>query len=331
MTYRIWITLFMFWFCAIPHLGSAQETGQIEGRVVNAAKQPIPGVDVEIVAPHPPLKTTTNANGRYRFDGLLPGQYSITAAHSGYKTGIYRQVQILDQETVVLDFLLVPAPVLQDKIVVSASRKEEKLLDAPASVVVVSKEDLVHENNQTVIEHMKHQPSVDYVQTGLTQTNVVARGFNNVASGALLSFVDNRISRLPSLRFNTHNFIPLTVDDIDRIELVLGPASALYGPESASGVLHIITRSPFDSEGTMLHSGGGERNMRTFYARHAKVLNDKMAYKLSAGHYFARDWKYEDAEEIRLRGFNPRNENIERTTGDLRLDLKPMKDLSLFF
>ena len=211
---------------------------------------------------------------------------------------------------------------------VSASRKEEKILQAPASVMVVDGKSIGDQRHLTVADLVRTLPGVDYVQTGLTQTNVVARGFNNVASGALLSFVDNRISRLPSLRFNTHNFIPLTVDDIDRIEVVLGP-TALYGPNSASGVMNIITRSPFDSKGTTLHSGGGERNLRTFYIRHAQVLNDAVAFKISAGHYFATDWKYEDPEEVRLRGFNPRDYTIKRKTAELRFDLRPMEDLSL--
>ncbi|MDA0710422.1 MAG: TonB-dependent receptor [bacterium] len=217
---------------------------------------------------------------------------------------------------------------MRDKIVVSASRKEEKILQAPASVMVVDGKSIGDQRHLTVADLVRTLPGVDYVQTGLTQTNVVARGFNNVASGALLSFVDNRISRLPSLRFNTHNFIPLTVDDIDRIEVVLGP-TALYGPNSASGVMNIITRSPFDSKGTTLHSGGGERNLRTFYIRHAQVLNDAVAFKISAGHYFATDWKYEDPEEVRLRGFNPRDYTIKRKTAELRFDLRPMEDLSL--
>ena len=59
----------------------------------------------------------------------------------------------------------------------------------------------------------------------------------------MLALTDNRISKSPSLRLNAYNFIPITNDDIERIELVFGPGSALYGPNCANGVMHIITRS----------------------------------------------------------------------------------------
>lgn len=58
----------------------------------------------------------------------------------------------------------------------------------------------------------------------------MVRGFNNIFSGGLLTLTDNRIARVPSLRLNAYNFIPVTNDDIERIEVVLGPGSAVYGP-----------------------------------------------------------------------------------------------------
>ena len=113
----------------------------------------------------------------------------------------------------------------------------------------------------TVAEHIRDLPAVDFAQTGLAQANVVARGFNNIFSGAMLTLTDNRIARVPSLRLNAYNFIPVTNDDIERIELVLGPGSALYGPNSANGVMHIITRSPLDQQGKM-SNWLGERSVR---------------------------------------------------------------------
>jgi hypothetical protein len=60
----------------------------------------------------------------------------------------------------------------------------------------------------TPVEHVKGLPGVDIAQTGITQSNVVARGFNNVFSGALLVMTDNRYTHVPSLRFNANNMIP---------------------------------------------------------------------------------------------------------------------------
>ncbi len=143
--------------------------------------------------------------------------------------------------------------------------------------------------------------------------------------------VDNRISRIPSLRLNSHNFIPLTSEDVERIEVVLGPGSALYGPDSANGVMHIITRSPFGSEGTAVSVGGGERSLRTFSLRHAGSFNDKVGYKVSGQYYAGTDWKYTDPEEVKLRGSNPRQYDMARKTGEVRFDFRPSEDLTAIF
>ena len=132
---------------------------------------------------------------------------------------------------------------------------------------------------------MKSVRGVDVVNTGLNSSNVVVRGFNNVFSGSLLSLVDNRIARVPSLRVNAYSLIPTVSEDIEQIEVVSGPGAALYGPNSANGVMHILTRSPFTSQGTTISLGGGERGVLMGSLRHAGVINETIGYKLS-GNYF---------------------------------------------
>ena len=63
-------------------------------------------------------------------------------------------------------------------------------------------------------------------------------------TGALMSLVDNRIARIPSLRANVYSSLPTADEDIERIEVALGPGSALYGPNSANGVMHILEFFP---------------------------------------------------------------------------------------
>ena len=214
--------------------------------------------------------------------------------------------------------------------VVSASRRKEKILDAPASVTVVESEEAKSHLGLTVSEYIAGTPAVDNVQTGLAQGHTVVRGFNNVFSGALLTLVDNRITRVPSLRVNVHSLVPTTNHDIERIEVVLGPGAALYGPNSANGVMHIITRSPFGSEGTSVTAVGGERNLRKFSFRHAATV-DKVGFKISGQYVAGTDWKYQDPEERRLRGFNPRDYDQDRLSGELRVDIRPSDDLTAIF
>ena len=137
----------------------------------------------------------------------------------------------------------------------------------------------------TVADHLKGVPGVDVNAGGIAQANIVTRGFNNAFSGALLTLQDYRFAAVPSLRVNVPFLFTGTNEDIERIEVLLGPASALYGPNSANGVLHIITKSPFTSQGTTLTLDGGERSILRGAARHAGLIGSKAGYKLS-GEYF---------------------------------------------
>ncbi|MBT6147928.1 MAG: TonB-dependent receptor, partial [Gemmatimonadetes bacterium] len=202
----------------------------------------------------------------------------------------------------------------------------------------------------SVSEHIRDQPGVDFAKTGLVQSNVVVRGFNNIFSGAMLVLTDNRIARVPSLRLNAYNFIPSNGADIERIEVVLGPGAALYGPNSANGVMHLITRSPFTSGGTTVQLGLGERSLRKGLVRHAATLTPKLAVKLSAQYYTGEDWIGYDRQESAYAAAHPergrqvtgyevitgrdttlhtiRDFDLERQSLEARLDYRPFDEMT---
>ena len=120
------------------------------------------------------------------------------------------------------------------------------------------------------------------------QSNIVSRGFNNAFSGAMLVLQDYRFSGVPSLRVNVPALFTGTSDDIERIEVLNGPASALYGPNSANGVLNIITKSPFRLEG---HDdlGGRRRQLDVPGVPSAtpRLGDNKWGYKISGSYFTA--------------------------------------------
>ncbi len=187
-------------------------------------------------------------------------------------------------------------------------------------------EEIEQRTTTTAVGHMRTLPGADVVTTGIAQHNVVARGFNNVFSGALFVLTDNRWASVPSLRFNAYNLIPTTNEDIERIEFVLGPGSALYGPNVDKGVMHLITRSPLDHQGTTASVAGGARSGNAFgdseglyqlSFRHASLFSDNVGYKLSGMYFNGLDWKVEDPAEMVGRDFRQ-----ERFTGDVRFDFR---------
>ena len=308
--------------------------GTLSGVVMGPAGEVIPGANVVLVGDRLPsgrIGTATDEDGRFRLAGLLAGEYQLSVTHIGYRPLTRAGVGIVAGEQE-LTLRLETGIIFLDQNVVSASRRQEKVLEAPASVAVVEAEDIRNRPALSVAEHIRDLPAVDFSQTGLAQSNVVVRGFNNVFSGALLTLTDNRIARVPSLRLNAYNFIPVTNDDIERIEVVLGPGAALYGPNSANGVMHIITHSPFTSAGTNVNFGVGERSLYKVGMRHAGMAGDRLGYKVSAQYYEGMDWEYEDPVEVQARAANPaippRNFDIERQSAEVRLDYRASDDLT---
>ena len=308
--------------------------GTLSGVVKGPEGESIPGANIVLVGdllPGGKIGTATDEDGRFRLEGLPAGEYQLSVTHIGYRPLTREGVGIVGGEQKLM-LTLETGIIFLDQNVVSASRRQEKVLEAPASVAIVEAAEIRNRPALSVVEHVRDLPGVDFSQTGLAQSNVVVRGFNNVFSGALLTLTDNRIARVPSLRLNAYNFIPVTNDDIERIEVVLGPGSALYGPNSANGVMHIITRSPFSSAGTSAQVGLGERSVRQVSVRHAGAAGDRLGYKVSAQHYTGMDWEYEDPEEVRARTANPaikpRSFDIERQSTEARLDYRATDELT---
>ena len=320
---KLWMTglLLALSVCAAVAQGTE---GTLQGTVKDANDKAVAGCNVAVEGPALAEKigAITDEKGQYSI-AVPPGTYQITFTHVGFKSALHKNVRIGGGDTAKLHPVLEAQIIFLDQSVVSASRRKEKMLEAPASVAVVEAEEIRGNPTLSVVEHIRDLPAVDFAQYGLVQNSVVVRGFNNIFSGALLSLTDNRLARVPSLRINSYNFIPVTNDDVERIEVVLGPGSALYGPNSANGVMHIITRSPFNSAGTNVNVGLGERSLRIGSVRHAGVVGDKLGYKVSAQYYTGTDWKYVDPAEIRERDFD-----IDRQSAELRLDYRPREDLT---
>ena len=279
----------------------------------------------------------SDAAGMLEVADLAAGVYTIAASAPGYADKMMANVELVADGTTSVEIALSSEVIELDQVSVTASRRREKVLEAPASVALVTSSQIRDRVAPSVTEHLKSVRGVDVVNTGLGASHVVVRGFNNVFSGSLLALVDNRIARIPSLRVNAYTLIPTSSEDIEQIEVVSGPGSALYGPNSANGVMHILTRSPFTSQGTTISIGGGERSVLMGSLRHAGVINETLGYKLSVngfrGDDWDSDWQEKEPSEVgrSLEDLDGEGEPIfdtYRAGGEFRVDYRPNDDLT---
>jgi iron complex outermembrane receptor protein len=329
----------------------------ITGRVIDAeVAEPLNGVSIELLTGTGSVTHTaiTDVRGEFRLVGVSGGTYSLLVTALGYEQ--YRIDRLaVGADNVVLEAIELSSRAFRlNPVVVTASRGEEKALEAPASVYTVTNEQIENQPTTVTAEHVVGLPGVDNVTYGIQQHNVVARGFNNVFSGALFVLQDYRWASVPSLRFNAYNLIPSTDEDIDRIEMVLGPGSALYGPNVNQGVMHIFTRSPLDYQGSAISVLGGARDGNNVTAasepilqgvfRTAGLIGDNTGYKISGMYMNGEDWHYTDPVEQFERegaiaaGADPdtlligaRNFNAERYAADVRFDHRFNEQSTLIF
>lgn len=355
----------LFTALALAVLGSAPalaQTGAITGRVTDAAEaKPVVGAAVLATsAVGTSGSALTASDGTFRIGGLPAGTYDVVVSYVGYETRTVRGVRVADGQTADLALTLNSVAFQLNPVVVTASRKAEKAVDAPATVAVVDTRTIEERPTVTPVDHLRETPGVDIFNSGIQSTNVVVRGFNNIFSGAVMALTDYRIAGVPSLRVNFLHFIPANDDDIERMEVVLGPGSALYGPNTADGVIHIITKSPLDRQGTTVSVGGGTRSVFQTTFRTAQKLSDKFGLKFSGQYFKATEFPYVDPVEVaerakfhgdsaaffrqqlmlasgisaaeadrRIAGIGNRDNDVNRWSGELRADWRPTPTSSL--
>ena len=141
-----------------------------------------------------------------------------------------------------------------ESVVVSATRFDIRLDQLPASASVISSEELEQKQIERVSDALREVPGLAVVQTGTPGqlTSVFTRGLNSAHTQVLLDGIP--INQGLAGQFD---FANLTTDNIDRIEVVRGPQSTIYGPRALAGVIQIFTKQGTDTPGVLLSEEGG--------------------------------------------------------------------------
>lgn len=308
-------------FGALP--GAAWAQGRLAGSVTDAATgAPLAAVLVEAVDARNAVaaRTTTGPGGTFVIDGVAAGAYSVRFVSPGWTTVVMESQSVAPGQTTTVSATMEERAYEINPLTVTTSRTFEKALDAPAAVQVVSTRDLEERQVTSPVEHVEHQPGVNVARTGIRGRTAVLRGFNNIFSGRTLFMTDNRIARVPSLRVNIFYLNPTSELDMERVETVLGPGSALYGPNAAGGVVHYMTKSPIRSPGATFSVGGGLRQqgddggigsgpiqggdagLFQFDGRIAVAPSDKFGFKISGQYFDATEYAFTDLVEAQVAG-----------------------------
>lgn len=162
---------------------------------------------------------------------------------------------------------------------ITPSRRPSSASQSPATVYVVTSEDIQTSGAQTLWDALRAVPGVDVMSERTSQGDVSIRGLNGPLNNRTLVLLDGKTVLNGFLDYTDWETIPVSLEEIDRIEVVEGPASALYGGNAVNGVINIITKSPETLKGGVVSYTGGERNTQVGTA----LIGDKwgaQAFKL---------------------------------------------------
>lgn len=200
-------------------------------------------------------------------------------------------------------------PTYEEQVVVTASKIEQQLVNAPATVTVIPSSVIQSSPATNYAELLRAVPGVNIMQTSARDYNITLRGATSTLSTSQLALVDGRSLYLDFFGFVAWDFLPLNTSEIKQIEVIRGPASAIWGANALNGVVNFISKTPrelhgnsatisfggFDRDvpqmpqiqGSTVASGQGAGTMFGISGTHARAVNDRWAYKISAGGYTA--------------------------------------------
>src|SRR6185437_2113546 len=163
--------------------------------------------------------------------------------------------------------------------IVSVSKRAERLSDAPASVFVITADDIRRSGATSLPEALRLAPNLQVAQESASGYAITSRGFNSSSANKLLVLIDGRSVYTPLFSGVFWDAQDVMLEDIERIEVISGPAGTLWGANAVNGVINVITRRSSDTQGGLAYARGGNLE-RGYGARYGGAIGDAGSYRV---------------------------------------------------
>ena len=265
----------------------AAATTKIRGRVVSRQGDPVPGAFVTVVG----TTSSALADGEGNFELEAPvGARTLEVEAAGFAT-LQSPLAITAGAMAPVELRLVEGGLPGEEIVVVGSRLPEKRLDAPVTIEIVSERDLQTAAGGSYLSALSRVKGIDFSDAGIGDQRISARGFATQFNSRMLTMVDGRLAQQPGNGLPQANLLPIGALDMKAVEVVVGPASALYGPNAHTGVVNIATKTPWDDSGVTISTRTGMRAMRADAIRAAGTIKKNIGWKVNGEYLQAEDFQ----------------------------------------
>lgn len=212
------------------------QNGIIYGTITDLQGNPLSGVNV--ILESTPLGASTNSQGNYQIPGIPDGNYTLAVSMIGYKT-VKKSNLIVKDNPVKADFQLEEIAIQSKQVVVTAGKHEQQISELPVSASIISSNQLSQRNITSLDYALRYAPGVIM---NLDQVSIRgSSGYSRGAGTRVLVAIDG----IPMYSGDTGEIIweIIPVTEIDRVEIIKGAASSLYGSTAIGGVINVITRT----------------------------------------------------------------------------------------
>src|SRR5262245_5845281 len=222
---------------------AAAQTASVSGTVLDQSGGVVPGAAVVLTGQGARISTVSGSRGEYGFTGVAPGTYQITVTLLGFSQQTRSDIVVANREIQIPPVVLTIAD-LADLVVVTAARTESTVINAPATMTVLQGNVLKNAAAQSYSDLFRAVPGINVIQTSPRDVSLTSRQATLTVPTSQLVLVDGRSIVLDFFGHVMWDWVPANVADIKQIEVVRGPASAVWGSNALTGVVNVVTKRP---------------------------------------------------------------------------------------
>jgi outer membrane receptor protein involved in Fe transport len=245
-----------------------------------------------------------NLNGAFVIKLDLTNPVQLICSYIGF----LNDTIVVNSQTRFVNFKLKETYNSVKEVVISASRKSERKFESPVTIEALTAKDILLNPSLTMYDRIVNMASVDVITTSMNFKTLNTRGFNSSKNHRFIQRFDDMDLSLPGFNLALGQLNGPIDIDVERMELIPGASSALYGPNAISGLMNVTSKNPFQYQGlsvdvkTGVNHVDGINNspqpMYDFNMRYAKVLTKKFAAKVTFGYMKMSDWHATDYRDI---------------------------------
>ena len=200
------------------------QTVQVSGTVVDETGAGVPGATVQLAGPSSREFATSGQGGAYQFSSVAPGTYQLTATIVGFATASAGNV-VVSSANISAPVLTLKLASISETVVVSATKTDTALVDAPATMSVITNAELQSSPSQNYGDLLRRLPGLNVIQLSARDINITSRQATGSLANTQLVLLDGRSVYLDFFGIVLWDLMPANMSDIKQIEVIRGPAA----------------------------------------------------------------------------------------------------------